>query len=139
MPVSGTPNTCSTQDFIFDGTYWRAVGIGITGDQNASLNGSLFVASNVGIGTSSPDMLLSVGSSTPVGAVAHFENSTGSCYINPTATALSCSSDARLKINIDPLLDDTEGLDALLKLNPVSFNWKAESANTSPHTGFIAQ
>jgi hypothetical protein len=51
----------------------------------------------VGIGTSSPDMLLSVGSATPTGSVAHFENSTGSCYINPTTTSLSCSSDAAEK------------------------------------------
>src|SRR4029079_14508771 len=30
-------------------------------------------------------------------------------------------------------------LDELLALNPVTYNWKTESATTSPHTGFIAQ
>ena len=93
---------------------------------------------NVGIGTSSPDTLLTVGSNSPSGNVAHFENSTGSCYINPTTTSLSCSSDARLKTNVVPL-DSADGLAAVLKLNPVSYNWKTESATSSPHIGFIAQ
>ena len=92
---------------------------------------------NVGIGTTSPDLLLTVGSNAPSGSVAHFENSTGSCYINPTTTSLSCSSDARLKTNIAALGSTT--LDELLALNPVTYNWKTEAATTSPHTGFIAQ
>ena len=55
---------------------------------------NILASGNVGIGTTSPDMLLSVGSNSPSGSVAHFENSTGSCYINPTTTSLSCSSDS---------------------------------------------
>ena len=93
---------------------------------------------NLGIATTSPDMLLTVGGDVPSGSVAHFENSTGSCYINPTTTSLSCSSDARLKTNISAL-PDADGLAAVLKLNPVTYNWKTEPATTSPHTGFIAQ
>ena len=92
----------------------------------------------VGIATTSPDMLLTVGSNLPSGSIAHFENSTGSCYINPTTTSLSCSSDARLKANVVPL-DSADGLAAVLQLHPVTYNWKSESATTSPHTGFIAQ
>ncbi len=93
---------------------------------------------NVGIGTTSPDTLLSVGSATPVGNVAHFENSTGSCYINPTTTSLSCSSDARLKNNIN-LLTASSGIAALMQLNPVTFNWNSEATGTPTHGGFIAQ
>jgi hypothetical protein len=82
-------------------------------------------------------MLLAVGSATPVGNVAHFENSTGSCYINPT-TGVSCSSDSRLKTNINALVDSS-GIAALMQLNPVTFNWTAEATGTPTHSGFIAQ
>ena len=110
-----------------------AVGNGTANDYSGTL-----IAGSVGIGTTSPDMPLSVGSDSPSGAVAHFENSTGSCYINPTTTSLSCSSDSRLKTNVVPL-ESAQGLAAVLKLNPVTYNWKTEAASTSPHTGFIAQ
>ena len=36
-------------------------------------------------------------------------------------------------------LDSADGLAAVLKLNPVTYNWKTKTATTSPHTGFIAQ
>lgn len=99
---------------------------------------NLTATGNVGIGTSSPDMLLAVGSATSVGNVAHFENSTGSCYINPTTTSLSCSSDARLKYNINSLTA-TSGVAALMQLNPVTYNWNSEESGTTAHGGFIAQ
>ena len=61
----------------------------------------------------------------------------GSCYINPTSTALSCSSDfAEDQYQCAP---GCFRLEALLRLNPVSFNWKNESATSSPHSGLIAQ
>jgi len=107
---------------------------GGTNNYDAIFNGG----GNVGIGTTSPDTLLTVGSATPAGNVAHFENSTGSCYINPTTTSLSCSSDARLKDNITPL-DASSSLAGVLALQPVTYNWLTEAAGTPAHTGFIAQ
>ena len=109
-----------------------------TANGGGSIQEIITSSGNVGIGTTSPDMLLSVGSATPVGNVAHFENSTGSCYINPTTTSLSCSSDARLKNNINSLTA-TSGIAALMQLNPVTYNWNSEATGTPTHVGFIAQ
>ena len=81
---------------------------------------------------------LGVGSNAVSGTVAQFENSTGSCYINPTTTSLSCSSDIRLKTNVSSL-SASFGLDALLQLNPVTFNWIREASGRPTHSGFIAQ
>lgn len=59
---------------------------------------------------------------------------------NPTTSEIQYSaSDARLKNNIQPL---TSGLDEIMRLQPVSFNFKEslESSNYNGHNiGFIAQ
>jgi hypothetical protein len=106
----------------------------------------------VGIGQTTPALLLHVGSPSASGAVARFQNSTGTCDVNPTATALSCSSDMALKKNIDLLsdgsawsydaniaADNRSVLARLLALAPVSYNWNAESDTDAKHAGFIAQ
>ncbi|OGG70479.1 hypothetical protein A3F27_03645 [Candidatus Kaiserbacteria bacterium RIFCSPHIGHO2_12_FULL_53_13] len=93
---------------------------------------------NVGIGTTSPDMLLSVGNAEFAGSVAHFENSSGSCYIDPSTSGLSCSSDLRLKANINPVAASS-GLVAVMQLNPVTYNWNKEATSSPTHTGLIAQ
>jgi fibronectin-binding autotransporter adhesin len=92
---------------------------------------------NVGIGNSNNTYQLEVGSSSITGVVARFVNSTGTCDINPTTTALSCSSDERLKKNITNL--DGTILDRILALRPVTYNWNSESNTASMHNGFIAQ
>jgi hypothetical protein len=107
------------------------------GFQGTSELFTLLAGGNVGVGTTGPDTLLTVGSSGPSGNVAHFQNSTGSCYVNPTSTSLSCSSDRRLKKNIAPL--GTNALSGVLTLEPVRYNWRNEAAGAPAHTGFIAQ
>lgn len=107
---------------------------------------------NVGIGTTSPSFKLQVGNTTVSGIVARFENSTGTCDINPTNASLSCSSDMNLKTAITNLGDTTAWsfnnnitianqtvLDRLLALNPVDYNWKTEAPGAPQHAGFIAQ
>ncbi|HTH93427.1 MAG TPA: tail fiber domain-containing protein [Candidatus Paceibacterota bacterium] len=99
-----------------------------------------------------PAYTLQVGSGSVSGIVARFQNSTGTCDINPTATALSCSSDMTLKKNINNLADNSAWsfnnnispanqsvLADVLALNPVNYNWNNESNGTAKHAGFIAQ
>jgi trimeric autotransporter adhesin len=83
------------------------------------------------------------------GIVSRFENSTGTCDINPTTSTLSCSSDIRLKKNITTLdgesfalKDSYNGvtvLDKILSITPVTYNWNPESDGAAQHIGFIAQ
>jgi hypothetical protein len=95
-----------------------------------------YFAGNVGIGTTSPQYLLQAGNSSVSGIVARFQNANGTCDINPTTNTLACSSDERLKKNITPMTDD---LNQVMALQPVYFNWNAESTGTPEHPGFIAQ
>jgi len=91
----------------------------------------------LGVGTQDPQFILHVGNSSISGIVARFQNSTGTCDINPTTTSLSCSSDRTLKKDITPLSDDI--LSQLTTLTPVTYHWNSEEDTVVPHVGFIAQ
>jgi hypothetical protein len=95
------------------------------------------LAGFTGIGQTTPGYTLHVGAAALVGIVARFENSTGTCDINPTTSSLACSSDERLKKNITAL--DGSTLDKLSMLRPVTYNWNAEVDTDATHIGFIAQ
>ncbi len=99
-----------------------------------------------------PSYTLQVGSSAVNGIVARFQNSSGTCDINPTNASLSCSSDMNLKDNITNISNNSAWsyntnitpasqsvLDKVLALNPVTYNWDTESQGASKHDGFIAQ
>ncbi|GEM_PF-3934034 len=92
------------------------------------------ITGNVGIGTTTPVSLLHVLSNS-TSTVASFTNSNGTCSIDPTNTALVCSSDERLKTNITTIASSTE---MLRKLRGVNFSWKNDQASTT-RIGFIAQ
>ena len=106
---------------------------GLVGGNNGGI-----ATTSVGIGTSSPSFLLDVASTTTVGPIARFTNVSGSCAINPTNTALECSSDLRLKKDFEGI-SATSSLAKVLALNPVFYNWLREATGTPKHTGFIAQ
>jgi hypothetical protein len=126
-----------------------------TGFQNATSGNPIITAVNggkIGIGVVSPAYTLDVGNSGVSGIVAQFTNSTGYCSINPTNTALSCTSDINLKKNITNISDNTPFtlstvnitnedtiLSKISKLNPVFYNWNTEDDTVSKHSGFIAQ
>jgi hypothetical protein len=89
---------------------------------------------NVGIGTSSnPLYVLDVVGAG--GTLARFTNTSGqSCVFN--GGLISCSSDIRLKKNVENI---TYGLSDLMTLRPVDFNWKSDNDGSSKSLGFIAQ
>lgn len=91
---------------------------------------------NIGIGTTGPGYKLHV-----VGAngstVGLFSDGTQSCSVRPaTAGSISCSSDERLKKNIQTV-DDSASLETILKLQTVTYEWK--SVDDGRHSGYIAQ
>lgn len=90
----------------------------------------------VGIGTTSPSTPLHVKGGTT--DVAKFENSAGgtACTLSATTGLLSCTSDQRLKKNIDSL---DPAMDQVMRLRPVEYNWNFEGDTQTKHTGFIAQ
>jgi hypothetical protein len=91
----------------------------------------------VGIGSNAPTALLHVKTTTVGATVATFQSGTGSCSVIPTGTGLSCSSDLRLKEHVETIMN---GLDRVLKLRGVTFQWKDRpTADNSHHMGFIAQ
>gem|GEM_PF-4038230 len=105
------------------------IGIGATTPIFVSTGG------NVGIGTTNPAYaldLLSAGT-----AVARFGSTSGysSCSFQSNGT-LSCSSDINLKKNVT---NSSYGLDTVMSLRPVEYNWKYETDGTTKNIGFIAQ
>lgn len=94
----------------------------------------------LGIGTNAPTHELHlVGSGTGLinGRVARFDNSSATCYINPTSLlGIQCSSDRNLKKDIVAM--DTS-LNALTRLKPSMYHWNNEDASAPLQYGFIAQ
>ena len=94
----------------------------------------------MGIGTSSPgtatSTLLGVGNSSIASgnSIAVFSNAGGACYISNTG--VTCSSDRRLKKNINSV---TPSLQNVMQLQPVTYNFNSEDDGTQLHAGFIAQ
>ncbi|MCC7357042.1 tail fiber domain-containing protein, partial [Candidatus Uhrbacteria bacterium] len=90
----------------------------------------------LGIGTSTPAVPLHVYSAATSGSIARFTNTDGSCDIDPTNSALVCSSDQSLKKNV---LKIEGSLEKLMALRGVLFNWNKEDDIDEKHSGFIAQ
>ena len=67
-----------------------------------------------------------------------YNNSGTGVYLPSGNTAWSANSDRRLKTNIQTISNE-QGLEAIIKLNPVTFNWLSADAEQSLQAGFIAQ
>ena len=92
------------------------------------------IGGNVGIGTTNPLYTLDVKSTGTDIARFNGSGSTG-CTLSDGGI-IACSSDFNLKKNIT---DSGFGLDAIMALRPVEFNWKSNPDSTSKSLGFIAQ
>ncbi|MDD2772130.1 MAG: tail fiber domain-containing protein [Elusimicrobiales bacterium] len=68
----------------------------------------------------------------------YYEPGGGGVYINEGATSWTGISDRRLKTNIQPF-GNGHGLDAIMRLNPVTFTWRDSRANSGIHIGLLAQ
>jgi hypothetical protein len=90
---------------------------------------------NLGIGTTTPSYPLDV-VATGTGTIASFtsDNATG-CSLATDGT-ISCSSDERLKKNIDNI---DIGIETLMELRPVDYNWNTQTNGEEKKLGFIAQ
>jgi len=106
----------------------QAVSIGQGGTSN------LFVSGNMGIGTTAPTYTLDVKSTGTDIARFNGTNSTG-CTLSDGGV-IACSSDRNLKKNI---LETQLGLDAVMSLRPVEFNWNSQQDGDRKSLGFIAQ
>jgi hypothetical protein len=136
----GSPPTSVNGDSYIWVTGANIWGIGGNkwGIGNKGLSGNLAVTvqsnGNVGIGTTSPTYPLHV-FRTGDGIVAGFRDDTGTCTINPNTTSLSCSSDVRMKTEIETI----EGaLDKILGIRGVNFKWINQNDDKN-HIGVIAQ
>ncbi len=121
----------------------------------------LCVFGNVGIGTMSPAGKLDINAVDGVwimgySVLSHINNgstflkaSGGNyiCFQIPNGTTVSTinsagsysvSSDRRLKTNIRPFTPN-DGLAAILRLDPVRFNWKSADVTKTSQMGFVAQ
>lgn len=100
---------------------------------NGTYNGqTLNLGSNNGTHATAGGGAIISNSGSVVSAV--FWDSNGVCNLGSTIPGTFCASDARLKTNIRPL--GGSGLDRVMALRPVAFDWKATSTASE---GFIAQ
>ena len=92
---------------------------------------------NVGIGVVNPSVPLEVKGTVTHATIAKFVDATDTtgCTFD-TVGVLACSSDERLKKNIQNI---NYGLDTVMNMRPVLYNWKYENEGTPRTLGFIAQ
>jgi hypothetical protein len=121
LEVNGNIYTTSTTNFILFGTN-SAVNSYIQGGSDNSLF--------FGTGNASRFSIASTGAAT-------FSSlGTGTVYSSSGTLTNTNPSDERLKNNIN---DISWGLSDILKLRPVSFNWKDDKISQGKQFGFIAQ
>jgi len=135
----GQDNVFTTSNVIEGNGMNMRIGTGSNHDLLFRTNGSermrVLSGGNVAIGTNSAPNKLTV-EDLATTSVARFNGSGSTQCTIVTGTGITCSSDGSLKKNIASIKGLT-ALDAINKLNPVTYNWK-EGSNTLQF-GFLAQ
>ena len=121
-------------------SYNSASNYGQIQSYTANVAGTLAInpsGGNVGIGTTDPGAPLEVKGTVTHATIAKFTDATDTTTCTLSAGGLiACSSDARLKKNIENI---SYGLDTVMGLRPVLYNWNSETDGTTKSLGFIAQ
>jgi hypothetical protein len=92
-------------------------------------------AGNVGIGTAGPTAKLDVNGTVRIATLGANPPANTVCFSGSNVLG-TCGSDARLKHNVR-YLQDSAGLDAVMKLKPATFQW--QDGDERMMAGFIAQ
>jgi hypothetical protein len=93
-------------------------------------------AGNLGIGTTGPSTKLHVLGSSGATIATFADGGATTCTVTPASTGFACSSDERLKKNIETF-SDSASLENILRLRTVTYDWR--SVDNGRHTGYIAQ
>ncbi len=97
---------------------------------------SIDTTGKVGIGTIGPSTMLHVLGSSGATIATFSDGGATTCTVTPASTAFACSSDERLKKNIESY-SDAASLENILQLRTVTYEWR--SLDNGRHTGYIAQ
>ena len=101
--------------------YIAAWDYGVFQSRNLVLNRD---GGNVGINTSAPTLPLDVNGRARIRQIPNLGGTTGTVCFNPLGDLLQCgASSLKWKTNIRPF---RSGLDTILRLRPISYNWKED-------------
>ncbi len=106
--------------------------------QNSTITGQAVGIFNQ---TESQDILTASASGTPKFVIANNGNvtvygSATTCVIGNGTGATNCTSDQRLKTDIQPF---SSSLAKVMQLQPITYKWKDPNKEQNTHVGFIAQ
>lgn len=93
-----------------------------------------YLAGELGLGIAAPSYPLHVVKASG-GVVARFTDTDGSCDIDPTSTALVCTSDERLKKKVTTI---ESALEKVMHFRGVNFQWNTQ-VDDALRIGFLAQ
>jgi len=118
------------------GAATNGIGLYVTSAGATNNYAAIFDQGYVGIVVTAPTTKLHVLGSSGATIATFADGGATTCTVTPASTGFACSSDERLKKNIESYSDE-ESLENILQLRTVTYNWR--SVDNGRHTGYIAQ